>query len=92
MRVLLALALAAAPLPLAAHPHGWIDLRTEVLVDDAGRVEALRQAWLFDQFYSAFMLDDFAAEGLSREAGLARLLKQDVTDRKSTRLNSSHYS
>ena len=79
MRLLLALALAALPAPLAAHPHGWIDIRTEILVDDAGRIEALRQAWLFDAFYSAFMLDDFAAEGLSREAGLARLLEQDVT-------------
>ena len=78
MRLLLALALAALPAPLAAHPHGWIDIRTEILVDDAGRIEALRQAWLFDELYSAFMLDDFAQAGLEREQGLAELLRQDV--------------
>ncbi len=48
------------------------------MVDDAGRVEALRQAWLFDEFYSAFMLDDFAQAGLEREEGLGELLRQDV--------------
>jgi ABC-type uncharacterized transport system substrate-binding protein len=80
MRCFLAIALAlpALPAPLAAHPHGWIDIQTEVLVDDAGRLEGLRQAWLFDEFYSAFMLDDFAQAGLDREQGLARLLRQDV--------------
>jgi ABC-type uncharacterized transport system substrate-binding protein len=78
MRTLLAIALALSPLPLAAHPHGWIDIRTEVLVDDAGRIEGLRQAWLFDEFYSAFMLDDFEHQGLPQEDGLARLLVQDV--------------
>jgi len=78
MRLLLALALAALPAPVAAHPHGWIDIRTEILVDDAGRIEALRQAWLFDELYSAFMLDDFAQAGLEREQGLAELLRQDV--------------
>ena len=79
MRLLLAIALVLAPLAGArAHPHGWIDIRTEVLTDDEGRVTGLRQAWLFDELYSAFMLDDLEREGFGREEGLARLLRQDV--------------
>lgn len=79
MRTLLAIVLALAPPAVArAHPHGWIDIRTAVLTDDAGRVTGLRQAWLFDPIYSAFMLDDFEGEGVAREEGLARLLRQDV--------------
>ena len=72
-------ALACGAGPVRAHPHGWIDIRTEVLVDTDGRVTGLRQAWLFDELYSAFILDEFAAEGLSREDGLARLLEEDIT-------------
>ncbi len=82
MRALLPLALGLAALlaagPARAHPHGWIDVQTAVLVDEAGRIAALRQAWLFDELYSAFILDEFEQDGLSREAGLARLLEQDV--------------
>lgn len=79
MRIVLAITLLLAPLAAArAHPHGWIDIRTAVLTDDQGRITAIRQAWLFDEFYSAFMLDDFEQDGLTREAGLARLLRQDV--------------
>jgi len=62
-----------------AHPHGWIDIHTEVLADAQGRVTGLRQAWLFDELYSAFILDEFEAEGVSRDAGLARLLEEDIT-------------
>lgn len=39
--------------PAAAHPHAWIDVTLEVLFDPAGRVTALRQTWLFDEFYTA---------------------------------------
>lgn len=39
--------------PAAAHPHAWIDVSVEVRFDPAGRVTALRQTWLFDEFYTA---------------------------------------
>lgn len=38
---------------VTAHPHAWIDVSVEVLFDAAGRVSALRQGWLFDEFYTA---------------------------------------
>ncbi len=58
-----ALSLAAAYGPAAAHPHVWIDLRTEVEFDDRQRVAALRVSWRFDEFYSLF-----AVEGLDKNA------------------------
>lgn len=57
------LALAAAWLPgiANAHPHAWIDLRVRVVFDDRGRVEALRQTWRFDPFFSLLALEGLRA-------------------------------
>ncbi|HET8791138.1 MAG TPA: DUF1007 family protein [Modicisalibacter sp.] len=42
---------------VSAHPHGWVDLRVRVVFDDQGRVEALRQSWRMDPFYSLVVLE-----------------------------------
>jgi ABC-type uncharacterized transport system substrate-binding protein len=65
-------------LPVAAHPHGWIDIQTRLLFDEAGRLQAIEQAWLFDELYSAFILEEFAAAGQSVEEGLAELGRADI--------------
>ena len=69
-----ALALALLP-PLAtpawAHPHGWIEIEVRVLFDASGRVTGLRQSWLFDEYYTAFVLGGSAA--MLRNALQARL-------------------
>lgn len=49
---------AVAALPAAAHPHVWIDLRSAALLDNRGRVVAVRLEWLFDRFYSSFAEQD----------------------------------
>lgn len=46
-----------------AHPHAWIDLRTRVVMNDEGHVAALELDWLFDDFYTAFIAEEFAEEG-----------------------------
>ena len=46
-----------------AHPHAWIDLRARVIMNDEGRVAALELDWLFDDFYTAFIAEEFAEEG-----------------------------
>lgn len=43
-----------------AHPHAYIDLQTTVIFDKDGQVTAIREHWLFDQFYTEFALHDFA--------------------------------
>lgn len=49
--------------PAAAHPHGWIDIQVTVLLDESGAVLGLREAWLFDEVYSAFATEGFDGDG-----------------------------
>ena len=39
--------------PAFAHPHAWIDVSVEVLFDASSRIIALKESWLFDEFYTA---------------------------------------
>lgn len=66
---------AALPGLLQAHPHGWIDLRMRLVLDDGGRLTALQQSWRMDPFYSLVILEELerAEEGESLEAGLDQL-------------------
>ncbi|MFC0336411.1 ABC-type uncharacterized transport system, substrate-binding protein [Kushneria avicenniae] len=40
-----------------AHPHGWVDYRVTVMVDDQQRVTALEQSWKMDPFQSLTMVE-----------------------------------
>lgn len=57
LATILVLMLCLAPLPSKAHPHAWIDVTVKVLLDDDGRVRGLHQTWLFDDFYSLFVME-----------------------------------
>lgn len=46
-----------SPAPTIAHPHAWIDVSVTILLGDDGRVRGLQQKWLFDDFYSAFVME-----------------------------------
>lgn len=46
-----------------AHPHAWIDMRTALVFNDQGRVEALRVHWTFDEFYTLFATEDMDQDG-----------------------------
>ena len=46
-----------------AHPHGWIDLRSVMIFDEEGRVEAIRVHWLFDEYYTVFATEGMDADG-----------------------------
>ena len=54
----LALVMLVAAGPAIAHPHAWIDMRSRILLDDAGRVSGFELDWLFDEIYSAVILED----------------------------------
>jgi ABC-type uncharacterized transport system substrate-binding protein len=63
LRALLALLpLLLLPLPAAAHPHVWIDASLGYVVEDAS-VTALQVTWVFDDLYSALVLEDFDGDG-----------------------------
>ncbi len=45
-----------------AHPHSWINLNTDFILDSQGRLSALRQRWEFDIYYSMMTLADIMNE------------------------------
>ncbi|MCW4149323.1 DUF1007 family protein [Halomonas sp. 18H] len=55
---------ALLPATAAAHPHVWADISVTIELDEQGRVEALRQRWRLDPFYSLMLLEELkSAEG-----------------------------
>ncbi|MFQ3789472.1 DUF1007 family protein [Halomonas sp. A29] len=56
-----------------AHPHGWIDIRVRLIVDEDGQLEALHQSWRMDPFYSLVLLEELSRTEGGLEAGLDRL-------------------
>lgn len=52
------LILIASSFPLGAHPHAYIANRFTVLFDDQG-VAGIRVNWVFDQFFSTMILEDY---------------------------------
>jgi ABC-type uncharacterized transport system substrate-binding protein len=47
-----------ATTPAAAHPHVWIDMKVGIVTNADRQLEALRIHWTFDEFYSAFALNN----------------------------------
>lgn len=45
--------------PAKAHPHAWIDYRTRVVLSADGKIVALKQHWVFDEYYTEFATQDF---------------------------------
>ncbi|MGJ7459165.1 DUF1007 family protein [Halomonas sp. MA07-2] len=57
-----------------AHPHGWIDLRMRLVVDDEGHLTGLHQSWRMDPFYSLVVLEELGQAG--GDGGLEAALDQ----------------
>lgn len=61
-----------------AHPHAWIDLQTHVVLDDSGRIEALDLSWLFDEWYTAIISEEFDGAGMASPTILKDLGRQNL--------------
>lgn len=44
------------PRPAVAHPHVWVIMKSELVYGADGRLTALKQAWTFDDAFTAFAL------------------------------------
>ena len=77
----------AMPGGAAAHPHVWIDARSEVVFDAQHRVAALKVSWRFDEFYSQFAIEglDKDGDGVVSDAELRPLAELNVTSLKEYR-------
>ena len=69
-----ALALAAAPVAVQAHPHVFIDTQLRVDVAPDGTLRGIEVSWTYDDFYSLLI---FADMGLDQD-GDARLSPNEV--------------
>ena len=47
---------------IAAHPHSWINLKTDFILDDQGRLSGITQHWEFDAYYSMMTYADIMNE------------------------------
>ena len=58
-----------------SHPHMWIDLITKVKLDDKGLVTAIKQKWVFGEFFSASLIDDI----IKNKKGINIGLKEEIS-------------
>ena len=70
--LLATLSLCGMPLPVAAHPHSWIDMVSQLQIDERQQLTELHLTWLFDEFYSATILDEAQSKGHSLEQELVQ--------------------
>ncbi len=68
------------PVPALAHPHAWIDLESKVLLDDDGKMRALEEIWLFDDYYTVMVADELAQNGETTAAYLESIAKRNLTN------------
>jgi ABC-type uncharacterized transport system substrate-binding protein len=63
-----------------AHPHVWVTMMTELLYAPDGSATAVRQAWTFDDMYSAFATTGIQAKTKGRftREELAPLAQENV--------------
>ncbi|MEJ8573888.1 DUF1007 family protein [Microbaculum marinum] len=60
---LIAFASAVTGGPAEAHPHLWIESRSDVLFDAEGAITAVRHTWTFDEMYSAYAIQGLDSDG-----------------------------
>ncbi|ADZ69246.1 DUF1007 family protein [Polymorphum gilvum] len=81
VRGLVAAALLCVPLvPAGAHPHVFVEARTQLVFDDSGGAVAVHQVFRFDDAYTAFAIQGFDTDGdgIFSSEELADLAKVNV--------------
>ena len=69
-RIALLVVVLALPKMAQGHPHEWIDLRVSFEFDDEKRLIALEQSWLFDPYFSAYVIEELATGRPRRKRAL----------------------
>lgn len=72
-----ALGLALLATPAAAHPHIFIDAKATVVFDDTGAVTEVRNAWSFDEAFSAWSIEGLDA---NNDGTVSREEQQELAD------------
>jgi nickel/cobalt exporter len=77
---LLAAAVLLLAKPAAAHPHVWIEARSDVVFDDKGMIVALNHEWTMDEVYTEAAVDglDVNRDGIYAPEELEPLTKENI--------------
>ena len=75
-----ALASVAFGAPALAHPHAWIETRSDVVFDDKGLIAAINIEWDFDAGYSEMAVEglDVNADGFHSAGELRPLARENL--------------
>lgn len=70
--------------PASAHPHVFVTMKSELVYDAEGRVTAIRNAWTFDDMFSAYATQGLESKvkGAFTREELAPLAEVNVTNLK----------
>lgn len=66
--------------PALAHPHVWVEMRSDVVFDDQGRIAAMNLMWTFDDGYAQMALEglDTNGDGIYDATELDPLSKENI--------------
>jgi len=81
LTISLAVALSVGFVPaVAAHPHVWATVRSEIVFGPDHRITGIRHAWTFDEFYTAMAVQglDTDGDGVYSKEELQPLAKVNV--------------
>ena len=70
--------------PAMAHPHVWVEMRSDVVFNEQGQVTALNLMWTFDDSYAQVALDglDTNGDGVYSPSELDPLTKENIASLK----------
>ncbi len=71
---------------VAAHPHYWISLKADMILDEQGRLSKIRQQWAFDVYFSMMTVKDVVNEHGDKQTGLRKIADQIIDN-----LSKFHY-
>ena len=77
-------AMAVSGSPASAHPHVWIEMRSDVVFNDQGEITAMNLMWTFDDAYAQMALDglDTNGDGVYSPSELDPLTRENIASLK----------
>jgi ABC-type uncharacterized transport system substrate-binding protein len=76
--------LACASALASAHPHVWIEMRSDIVFTDDGLIKGVNLEWTFDDAYTQMALDglDADGDGVYSQAEIEPLTKENIASLK----------
>ena len=63
-----------------AHPHAWIDVESTIVLSSDGVIAAIEETWVFDELYTAGLMEEIASDGRPQQAALGKFAARVIED------------